>query len=699
MKGIFTFFLLVTTCSLLMADKSGDWCGTTQATQQMVEKGLYDMDAFNEELNAKSISEQSTESSGEVYTIPCVVHIVWTNQFQNLDEETIMEGIQVLNEDFRRTNADAGNVMSEFLPVVADSEIEFCLANTDPDGNPHPGIIRVETDVNFFSTNNDVKFDNSGGSTAWPRDEYMNIWLCNLTSSLLGYAQFPNGNASTDGIVTDFAYWGKNIQGNTIPSGRTGTHEVGHWLGLRHVWGDGDCNADDFISDTPLADDSNFGCQIGTNSCTEPVDDLPDMVNNYMDYSSDPCQNSYTQGQATRMRSFLEPGGFRDGLAVSGKCADLIKNDAALIDLFFPVNEQLCNTDFEPVMAIANNGTDPLQSALIEVSVDGTVIGSHTWTGNLNFAEYDTIVLSTFTAPLGSSTVSFDIVEANGADDTNLNNNFADGSVEIALLSAENLPQQDDFEAIDVNNTIWDVVNNNNDPSFELTDNAAHWGDQSIFLSNKQVTVAGRVDDLVTRDLDFTSYTNPEMKFYYAHANRVNVGEDKFYVLLSDDCGVTYDTLFQRQNEAFQTGPDDNGTYIPASSHWDKVEIDLSDYADLTFGTIYFRFISGLGNNFYLDDINIFGEEPTFDVINSIETDELSKITVHPNPANDIIQISHENRIDLVQVYDLAGQLLMEENGNNSTTMSMDLGSFEAGIYYLNVSTDSGIETKKVVLY
>ena len=296
-----------------------------KAQNPEIEKLMEDVEQFiqrNQHLN--------TGMRNTVATIPVVVHVVWKRQNQNVSDAQIQTQIDVLNEDFRRLNADASNTPSGFLGVAADSEIEFCLASVDPNGNATTGITRTKTRKASFSYINDgVKFDATDGKNAWPYTDYLNLWVCNLGNSLLGYAQFPNGGpGNTDGVVIDYAYFGTTGTA-TAPYnlGRTATHEVGHWLNLYHVWGDGpgcssgtaslscSCSYDDLVGDTPNHGRANYGCVTGQVSCGST-----DMPENYMDYSYDNCMNLFTTGQKNRMRTLFNSGGFRESLLSSGGC-------------------------------------------------------------------------------------------------------------------------------------------------------------------------------------------------------------------------------------------------------------------------------------------------------------------------------------------------------------------------------------------
>ena len=265
------------------------------------------MDAIERDMQ-NWIDANAHRRGSAVITIPVVFHIVHNGQAigtgPNITDAQVLSQLDVLNEDFRRLNADTGNTPSSFQPVAADIEIEFCLATYDPAGQTTAGINRYNGGQNSWSTNDiDV---NLKPATVWNRDNYLNIWSVNFTSStLLGYAQFPGSPASTDGIVVGYEYVGRapdNPFNNDFNLGRTATHEVGHWLNLFHIWGDDGsaCTGSDQVGDTPNQAGSNSGCpNFPSVSCSNGPNG--DMFMNYMDYTHDDCMNIFTAGQKTRM--------------------------------------------------------------------------------------------------------------------------------------------------------------------------------------------------------------------------------------------------------------------------------------------------------------------------------------------------------------------------------------------------------------
>lgn len=249
-----------------------------------------------------------------VITIPVVVHVVYRQPEENISDEQIQSQIDVLNEDFGARNADIAGVPADWKGLITDSEIQFALADRDPRGKPTTGIVRKKTRAaGFKQASNPVKRSATGGSNAWDTSRYLNIWVCNLLDGLLGYAQFPGGPASTDGVVIRYSAFGRG--GSAVAPynlGRSATHEVGHFLNLFHIWGDTqDCSGTDYVDDTPNAGEPNFG------KPTFPVRSCPDEKNgdmfmNYMDYVDDDSMFFFTKGQVERMRATLS--NLRSGL-------------------------------------------------------------------------------------------------------------------------------------------------------------------------------------------------------------------------------------------------------------------------------------------------------------------------------------------------------------------------------------------------
>jgi hypothetical protein len=247
-----------------------------------------------------------------VVRIPVVVHVVWNTTAQNVSAAQIQSQINVLNADFRRTNADAGSVPASFAGVAADARIEFALAVRDPNCATTTGITRTNTATTGFTwaTRNNIKSAATGGADPWPSDRYLNMWVANFTDNTLGFATFPGSPANLDGFVVDTEAFGTTgTAAAPFNLGRTGTHEIGHWLNLLHIWGDDtdlsdQCSVSDECGDTPNQADETTGNPSGVRiSCGNGPNG--DMYMNYMDYTDDAGMFMFTQNQATRMNAAL----------------------------------------------------------------------------------------------------------------------------------------------------------------------------------------------------------------------------------------------------------------------------------------------------------------------------------------------------------------------------------------------------------
>src|SRR5688572_24713274 len=291
--------------------------------------------AIQKRINEIKLQQKNGKTQAVVISIPIIVHVVHNGEAvgtgTNLSQAQVQSQIEVLNEDFRKLIDTPGYNTN---PVGADIEINFCLSPVDENGSnmTEPGIHRY--DGNRADWSLDMIENQLKPTTIWNTNLFYNIWTVKFAASnsnLIGYAQFPDqsglvgipasGPASTDGVVIRYQSFGSVDKGSfpvmvaPYNKGRTLSHETGHWLGLRHIWGDGIC-ADDFVGDTPPASGPSSGCPIGRNSCGGT-----NMVQNYMDYSDDACMNIFTEGQKTRMRAVIDVSPRRNSLIQANLCS------------------------------------------------------------------------------------------------------------------------------------------------------------------------------------------------------------------------------------------------------------------------------------------------------------------------------------------------------------------------------------------
>jgi Pregnancy-associated plasma protein-A/Secretion system C-terminal sorting domain/Fibronectin type III domain len=261
-------------------------------------------------------------------TIPVIVHVVYraANPIENITDEQIMSQLEVLNKDYRRLNSDNKMTPSVFTPFSADCELEFKLAKRTPIGKPTTGIIRYSSDRKVtWGKSDEVKMPEKGGITPWDASKYLNLYVCAVGGGVLGYSSMPGSLAAFDGVVIDYRYFGTvGTAVSPFNLGRTTTHEVGHWLNLRHTWGDTDCG-DDLVNDTPVQQGPNYGCTAFPH-LTCSGDSKGDMFMNFMDYTDDACMTMFSTGQKARIQALFAFGGARESLLNSDVLAPLNEN-------------------------------------------------------------------------------------------------------------------------------------------------------------------------------------------------------------------------------------------------------------------------------------------------------------------------------------------------------------------------------------
>lgn len=265
----------------------------------------------------------AAEDAGADVYLPVVIHVLYRMAEQNITDAQVQSQLRVFNEDFNRRNADTTQTLSVFQRVAASARIHFYLVKVN----------RVATTHGPFA-NDDVHYSDRGGADAWDASQYLNVWVCDLTDGVFGYGTPPGTAPEKDGIVIDYQYFGRTgTVAAPYDKGRTATHEAGHWLGLKHPWGDvGGCGDDDGIDDTPAQESGSHGCQLDRTSCGGL-----NMVQNFMDLSYDGCMNLFTKGQCAVMRRVLFEQ--RAGLIHDAGVVTAIDEDVAVANVQYLGNQ------------------------------------------------------------------------------------------------------------------------------------------------------------------------------------------------------------------------------------------------------------------------------------------------------------------------------------------------------------------------
>tara|TARA_Y100000589_G_scaffold317298_1_gene343079 strand:+ start:5096 stop:7303 length:2208 start_codon:yes stop_codon:yes gene_type:complete len=638
-----------------------------------------------------------------VYTIPVIVHVIHNSnesvgQGRNISQAQVQSQIDVLNEDFRRLNSDASNTPSVFQSVAADVEIEFCLAQVDPNGNvlPEPGIDRVSaTSIGLSNTTSGYSTSTIDGTikpaTSWDPNNYFNIWVTQISGGILGYAQFPSnsglpglntngGAANTDGVVIGYNYFGRT---GTVSApynlGRTATHEVGHWLGLRHIWGDANCG-NDYCNDTPTQQTSNNGCPSFPNvTCSNGPNG--DMFMNYMDYVNDNCMNTFTLDQKARMVAVITGATRRASLLNSTVCSP------AALTANFTSNTTTINAGQTVTFTDQSTGPNPITTWSWNFDVGGlggvspataSTQGPHTVTYN---------TAGTYTVSLtvgdGSSTdtkTNYTItvnppgtVTCDSVGNWLINPDASDASTGVYTWGAGN-------GYVMGNNTYGDLA----------------WADKVTFSqTGKELT------EVIYFFGVATGSGNVELKVWNDNAGSpgtVAASQSVAISSITPGSGMQW-TLSPAVplSGDFYVGYDHGGTTPPAG---DTVAVFSTSKSSNSMWALE-------SNNAWVD-LSAYGVNHAAAIIPiacDIATGQkeamvsFGEVKLFPNPTTGSISVILPNREKSeIQVYNMIGELVFTTSSSNTNYVSVNLEDQPNGVYFVSVKNNDTVTTQKVII-
>ena len=616
--------------------------------------------------------------------IPIVFHVFHNGGPENISKQRILEQVEILNRDFQRMNADTNETNPIYKAIAANCDIEFRLAKLDPNGNCTDGIVRVKTDLTYNAD------DNIKALSRWPNNKYFNVWVVETISTtqvggvVLGRSQFPGGSNLTDGVLLKATVTGNTTAFNNF--GRTLTHEIGHSLNLRHIWGDAICG-NDFVADTPPHNDANAGCPKNkVSTCVSG--NVIEMIENYMDYTDGSCQNMFSEGQKTRMEAvWISTTNGRNNLYSPSNLVATGTNDGYTATACVPVadfnrKQEICSGS----SAIFNDGSFNADVIAWEWTFEG---------GNPSTSTLQNPTVNYPTA--GTYDVKLKVTSAGGSDSIIK----TDYMRVFEAISTKVPPFTLDMEdASFFNNNTFNAGSNKK--NWELVSNAGYSSSSSVAMKYFGVT-DGQSNDLLLPTINFKGTTSPKLTFNYAYARRTNLSNDNLIVAFSRNCGVSFSNLFNKSGSALATSANSTSSFIPTSdAQWLTQEIILDAYTNEDNAYIRFKATNdGPGSNIYIDNI-------VFTVATGIDNFIANNLnlSIAPNP----FETSTNIKFYLVQdakvqisLLDLLGREVknIEASQMNAGDHNIELNTnneINTGVYFLKVRVNGFEKVEKVVI-
>ena len=685
--------------------ESVEYCIQHKKNEALKNNAAYLQSIADDEVIRKHESHQASNPKGIIYKIPIVFHVLHNNGVENISDEQIFDQLAILNRDFRKLNADAANVHADFQGMPSDVEIEFVIATKAPNGACFNGITRTLSALSYDGSNggsqvNAIVSGNNVYNGQWAGNKYLNVFICGEIGGAAGYTMKPSnwvGAGMDNGIWILHGYVG-SIGTSSVGTSRAFTHEVGHWLNLDHTWGGNNnpgnttsCSTDDAVQDTPNCIGVT-SCNINSNTCNS--DDaywgeaIRDNVENYMDYSY--CSKMFTLGQVARMRAAITS-------SIAGR--NNLHTTANLNATGANGTLYLCKAEFSA------DRTSICVGESVQFSDDSyNSVSGWTW----SFPSGTPSSSSSQNPLITYSTPGVYEVILTATDGVTTDAETKTGYIRV-LPAPSSLPFFEGFESYStLSNLInWQVTNGNNNNAFTLENTTSHSGTKCVRLTNFGQAGANS-DELISSPVDLSNVTagtgGVTLSFRYAYRKRLTSDVEWLKVFITSNCG---DTWVQRKTiNGSQLSP------IAVSSAWtptttaDWTTVHMinvtSDYWVDNF-RYKFEFEGNNGNNFFLDDINIYNGAPSDNIVLGIaEQGEIDELSLYPNPTEGELNLhfSVDNaQIAAIQIQDITGKIAKAHTVNavtGSNLVLLDTANLAAGTYFITLKIG---ESQKVMQF
>lgn len=695
------FVLILVAFLSLQIGNSQHSCGTDLYYEKLMAK---DPTMKSREISAsqeiKALrATKNIEKRASKYKIPVVFHVIHTNGPENISRDQILDQIRILNEDYSYTNANKKNLRAAFTAVAGSADIEFELAKIDPNGKCFDGVNRIYSSkgVDMDMTSEPVK-----SLIYWDYKKYLNIWVVtNITEgsgtgTVLGYAVFPfsAGGTTRDGIVIRHDRVGSIGTAAGTDDGRTLTHEVGHWLGLFHTF-QGGCSDGDNCDDTPPVEGTftNANCPANGNSCSTDSPNLPDMWENYMDYSNGSCMAAFTLQQIDVMNYWLTRSPRSANVASANLLATGVNGqNVAPVAEFSSSSRVACAGQSIKFYDLSCKGIPSVRS--------WTFKGAVTQSSTLEIPEI------TYQSP-GTFEVALTVQNAYGT-------NSISKTGYITILPAVSTGQpsfEEGFENGDPTQVSGFAHQSPASTRFQVTQNAAYTGTKSYVANILTGSTPGVVYSFTTQSFDISKIpagTTPKFTFYTAYVQANADAEETMRIFISTDCGGTFTKIWERSGSAlaYSLSAPYKSNFVPQSkSEWKRQ--GLASLSSLGYGTVknaIFRIdvLSGGGNPVYIDNINM----SQWYAGNNLFDENDMQVQLMPNPAMGSSKLTFETAVPYtntkIALYDVTGKLVQEYfNGDlNVGKHEFDISApnnRNFGLYYLKVENFNGSFTRAIV--